>query len=516
MPQTAAASRRQLFLLLMAVLILGAALLASAAWWRPIDGDEGYYAAAARLTAEGNTPYTDYFYPQAPLLPYVYAPVVEVFGPSLRALRWLSASLALMSLGVWAWHLACRDKERPWLAAASLALVALNPDVISWGVTVKTYGLTGLLAAVALVTLRRGLEPGARPFWLLAAGLALGLAGSVRLFFAPLGPLLVMGLLILRPGGRPLRSSVREVTVVAAGLLIGMLPLLVAWLRGPDLFMFDNLGYHELRFSELRDMHPNPHLGVRLGYAVRDTLRIVVVNPFLLGLLVLAGFGVVKAWRRGVEAGVEGRWLRLVSLLAAFFLLACMAPDPVHAQYFTAPLAIMVLPLAMTGLAHLVRRRRSWARIALASTAVICGLVLTLLKPGMDLDHTWTFASYDRVVADIEARSDPGDMVLAFWPGYVFGSGREFFPGLENHFAVGVSEKLTPREKTRYRIAGRHQMASAFSVRQPRLVVIGGWMHEINTALDDDQMDDLLESFQTHYRVVVMRGPVKICAPVGR
>ncbi len=47
---------------------------------RPIDGDEGYYATAARLVSEGRTPYLDFFYPQMPLLPYVYAPAFKVVG----------------------------------------------------------------------------------------------------------------------------------------------------------------------------------------------------------------------------------------------------------------------------------------------------------------------------------------------------------------------------------------------------------------------------------------------------
>src|ERR1700740_731179 len=40
---------------------------------RPIDGDEGYYTTAARLVWEGKTPYRAFFYPQGPLLPYIYS-----------------------------------------------------------------------------------------------------------------------------------------------------------------------------------------------------------------------------------------------------------------------------------------------------------------------------------------------------------------------------------------------------------------------------------------------------------
>ncbi|MFN2369785.1 MAG: glycosyltransferase family 39 protein, partial [Candidatus Krumholzibacteriia bacterium] len=179
-PRPSAAPHQLPRLVLALVLACGAVALAASAWLRPIDGDEGYYAAAAGLTAAGARPYADYFYPQAPLLPWVYAPVVAAAGPSLRALRWLSAALALATVLVWAWHLVRTRGAGSWLAPACVAVLVCSPGVVSWAVTVKTYALTNLLASLALVALARGLEPGAGRRWLAGAGLALGLAASTR------------------------------------------------------------------------------------------------------------------------------------------------------------------------------------------------------------------------------------------------------------------------------------------------------------------------------------------------
>jgi len=118
-------------------------------------------------------------------------------------------------------------------------------------------------------------------------------------------------------------------------------------------------------------------------------------------------------------------------------------------------------------------------------------------------------------VADVRRLSDPGDVVASFWPGYVFGAGRRYLPGMENQFAIGVSEELTAAEKARYHIADRRSLMDAFRTRGPRLVVFGTWMNEINTALDDRQMLELLQVFQAEYEVVALEGPVKICARVG-
>ncbi|MDW8268066.1 MAG: hypothetical protein RMN24_02775 [Anaerolineae bacterium] len=39
--------------------------------YREVNLDEGWYLWAARLVYEGQIPYRDFAYPQAPLLPYV-------------------------------------------------------------------------------------------------------------------------------------------------------------------------------------------------------------------------------------------------------------------------------------------------------------------------------------------------------------------------------------------------------------------------------------------------------------
>lgn len=82
-------------------LILGVVIAASAVYLagliyyahvRPIDADEGFYTTAARLVWEGKTPYRDFFYQQAPLLPYLYSWIWAVHPRSLVAMRFLSAA----------------------------------------------------------------------------------------------------------------------------------------------------------------------------------------------------------------------------------------------------------------------------------------------------------------------------------------------------------------------------------------------------------------------------------------
>ena len=63
---------------------------------RLIARDEGFYTYAAQLILEGKHPYIDFFYPQMPLLPYLYATSGALFGTEKRTKpvtqRWPTAA----------------------------------------------------------------------------------------------------------------------------------------------------------------------------------------------------------------------------------------------------------------------------------------------------------------------------------------------------------------------------------------------------------------------------------------
>ena len=59
----------------------GFAVLAFAAvWMGSLNQDEGWYLYAARLVSEGKTPYRDFFYTQAPVMPIVYSSFTSIWN----------------------------------------------------------------------------------------------------------------------------------------------------------------------------------------------------------------------------------------------------------------------------------------------------------------------------------------------------------------------------------------------------------------------------------------------------
>src|SRR5262245_27011853 len=205
-----------------------------------VDNDEGYYGLAAKLALNGETLYSDFFYPQAPLLPYVYGPWMQVFGFSLEAGRALSVAFALTLGALICRHAATRFSSL-WIGALAVTAFASTSLVSLWYSTLKTYAISTLLLFGAFVLLDR--EAGARtPRRWLAAGVLVGLAIDVRLIFAIAVPVFTVLLWHL-----PTATRLRAAGHWVGGLAIGVLPSVILLAAAPSQFVFDNIGFHSVR-----------------------------------------------------------------------------------------------------------------------------------------------------------------------------------------------------------------------------------------------------------------------------
>src|SRR5690348_7510899 len=128
-----------------ALLVVGlqAAVLVPLAVYRFVDGDEGVYAYASRLAVHGRLPYRDFFYEQAPLLPYVYGPIGALTGESWYALRGLSVAFAITA-GLLL-YLFVRDRHGVAAGLAAVMVYAGSGLVFGYLTLVKTFALSTLL-----------------------------------------------------------------------------------------------------------------------------------------------------------------------------------------------------------------------------------------------------------------------------------------------------------------------------------------------------------------------------------
>jgi hypothetical protein len=245
--------------------------------------------------------------------------------------------------------------------------------------------------------------------------------------------------------------------------------------------------------------------------ALQEVGKALFLNPFMIFQLVLVGFGV--DWARRHPDHPLRPLLILSGVGAIAHTVACLFPDPVYEQYFTGPLAPMLAPLAVAGLVRLtgLLKRTGPVLAGVLTLAVALSAVdLQVRKTGMDWNEVWSFEHLGKVTTALEARSGPDDLVLAFWPGYVFESNRQYLPGLENHFALGVSEKLTLDQKIHYHIAGKEMILLALQEQIPDKVVLGAWMYEINTTIDQRHLPIILDELTSKYALEKVFGETKI------
>jgi len=258
------------------VIAYAGALIAFASQ-RPIDADEGFYAAAARLASEGGVVYRDFFFPQTPALPHLYAPAF-LSSSSLYGLRIFSALLGAAGLAVAGVLLVRRHRARPEVWIPALVLLAMDPYLASWSVTVKTHATTNLLLLLLLLLLDRAVDT---ERWPLHGGIGLVAALLVftRLLYAPaVGACLAWYAWVLFSAPRSVPTSApagRRGTPLAAclaGLAVGLLPMLLLAALEPAATHFDNLGYHLGRV-------PLPPLSTRLVGTAGFFWDVVAARP---------------------------------------------------------------------------------------------------------------------------------------------------------------------------------------------------------------------------------------------
>ena len=179
----------------------GFAVLAFAAvWMGSLNQDEGWYLYAARLVSEGKTPYRDFFYTQAPVMPVLYSAFASVWD----AHGLLGARIFTMILGTAGIAFFCALAAR--LAApgrrgesALIAFLLLGSNLyhLYYVAIPKTYALASLFVAVGFFLLSFARDGGWRgAVFAAASGVSLAFAAGTRISLGLLLAVVGLGLLL--------------------------------------------------------------------------------------------------------------------------------------------------------------------------------------------------------------------------------------------------------------------------------------------------------------------------------
>jgi hypothetical protein len=408
---------------------------------RGLDQDEGYYALAAKVVSHGKTPYVDFWYPQAPLMPYVYGGWQRVFQESWYVARGLSVVLTI-ALACMVYRYVVKRWASRRLACVAVLLMATTPLGFEWYPTVKSYALSTLLVFAAYFWA----ESSSTRAWF-GAGVFLGLAIDVRLLLASV----VIVFLIYA------RQHLRQ---FVAGLALGLIPTIWLFVIGPAAFLNDTVTSQTTR--------SNITLSDNVTGKARTVARVLVEPHFLLLAAVGTLLILVCIFRR--------KRLPLSVAIAAILAITNLLPTPSYPQYFVTLIPFLAIAtielIELLGISAHIRQPRF---LAVAAVIVIVPAALSLnhrIEPNTTRPRISGVAAVSRAV-DRHARD--GEVVLAFWPGFIFESHVRQISGLESDFAPSAvaNSHLSAARAAEYHMISSRQMVEAIRTHAVRLVVYG-------------------------------------------
>jgi len=455
------------------ILLAQFAFFAFVALHRFIDADEGSYLLASRLVLLNKKPYLDFFYNQAPLLPYVYGAWLKLTGTSWISAKIFSAALTslvgtLLYVDVW------RRTQRMLAGTAAAILFVSSTLVFAWFPLVKTYSLSGLFLFSAYV-LTGCVSKVSAPWRAACGGLLFGLSVDTRSYLILVLPVFLWWILQNSDTTSKKASSLWFLL----GLAIALVPSGLLFLSSPDRFLFDNLTYHSMRSS-----------GGLIGWWLEKF--VIALQLFLGGgeanglqwsILFFVSLGLLVAFAERPQSP------RFALQIAIALSLICLLPTPAYLQYFClcVPFLIVSAVCLVTEFYRSIEssRERRWVASAcaililvyLAASAsdfrryLITGNDVPGAKAAPDRGD-WTLPRVLKVSAAIDGIAGSGEVVASFWPGDIFQTEAEPFPGFENPFGMPVAAKLTDDQRVRYHIVSSSQVKADFAACRPRVVVL--------------------------------------------
>ena len=469
-------------LLVAAVGVALAAVYVPMALFRLVDADEGIYLLNAKSVLNGDLPYHDFFYPQMPLLPYVYGLWMKLFGVSWYSGRLLSALLAV-ALGLIVFDHATRLTGSRPLGILAVSLFASSTLCLAWLSAVKTFSLATFLlfAAYAVVFSRHHRW---KYFW---SGLLLGLAIDTRLYLIVVIPLLLVHL--IRSETEDRRLQIARFTV---GLSIALLPNEFFLLMDPSVYFFNVLGVHGIR---------TPFGMVGLVSQKVDLLTdLLGVNPTDGGwslqftLLLLVNAVALVARVRPKEP------FQLPTGIGLAVIVVSLVPTPAYSQYFCIAIPFLIINATLfcarlrddlsspTGQAL---RRSAYALAAAVLVAYLLPAPFEAYRytvggdkvPGVYTRKNapeWTIPMIRQVSRAIdEAAPTPSALTVSLWPGYLLETTGSVLPKLENPYALWYSPRLSPLQITKYKFMSFPELEWHIGQHTAPVAVVGNWMFEL-------------------------------------
>jgi hypothetical protein len=363
--------------------------------------DEGFHLLAAQLIARGKRPYLDFFFAQVPLNAYWNALWMRVFAESWHVAHVMAALMSLGGLILIAGFFQSRPHIGTWRFQATLAvvlMVGLNMTVMEFGTIGQPYGFCFFFVAAAFRLAVKSARPGAwRPA--LAAGFCVACAACGSLLTAPIGPVLLLWILIFNQAGKRLI----KLAAFLGGMLPPFFPVIWAFIQSPSQTLFGVFKYHFF------------YREVEWDGALSHNLELLTswINSSRVLMLVL--LGIWGLWYVIKHAGWERLERAEIYLCAALAIVQAgylSTIRPTFPQYFLLAVPFLGL-LASLGYCFAISRLNPSGGLWQSLGVLALLLLLMLSREIYDDRNDLNWYDFEKVAAKVAQVTPPGKAFLA-------------------------------------------------------------------------------------------------------
>jgi hypothetical protein len=396
-PQPSAWPKR----ILVGLLALVAAMLAVYSQLRAFAWDEGFHLVTAQSINRGKRPYLDFCFPQTPLNAYWNAGWMRVFGDTWRTSHGVAAGMTTLAVLLTAAYLLRRFPEPGWRLATAVTVVCtfgMNIMVVEFGTIAQAYAMCLFLIVTAFLCTVQSVDR-ERPWLAGAAGLLASAAANCSLLTAPVGPILLVWMLVCNRAG----SRWAKLAAFAAGAAIPCAPLAWLFLQGPKQTIFNVLHYNLLYRQRQWEGALAHNFGEWFAWVGSP-------QALILGLLTVAGLLFIHK-RSGWETAAR-REFYLCAWLAVALMAHISTATPTFRRYYLLAVPFLAI-LACAGLYDVGSRLgspdRPWWPV-LVVTLLTAACVTKVLIESAD-DFSWYTAEH--IAAKVKQVTRPHDVLFA-------------------------------------------------------------------------------------------------------
>jgi hypothetical protein len=457
---------RQAFVLILLSQII---LLLAFVFLRLIDFDEGSYLSSAYLVRSGKLPYLDFFFPQMPYLPYVYALVSSYGLSSLYYARLISLAFGIFS-SILIFGFAHRLLKDEKLSLSLFFLYGFNGLVLSWHAVVKTLVFSDLFGFISFIFFALYLSSKEKKLNLFWAGFFIGMAFNFRLTFFLI--LAIEGIMIfVLPSYESVKRRIGNVPFLILGAVLASGFAIYLFLKNPSAFVFGNIEFHQVWGLEVIKM---------TFFQKLYTFSKFVFNPqnlFLLILTIVSMIWLVKKLAKKIKPTSEDKITIFALSISLVMIVTGFLQEPTEFQYYEQSLPYLLFSSAPV-LSRLISkwkdRKLIWRGCAAFYLLFAAPFIVVFIFAIRPKDIPFRIDKTKEVVEVVKQNSPPKEKILSGWPGYVVFAQRESVPGMET-FGWAIVHLLPKEEVKNFRLLDRQKISEMILDQKVNMIIEDKW-----------------------------------------